>query len=65
MFIGLYCEIATFSALKRGHYEIEATAEAYGKKPEFFKGMAHDMMLEDGWQAVADRIIEWLDEKGM
>lgn len=45
--------------------EMEATAAAYDKKPEFFKGMAHDMMLEDGWQAVADRIIEWLDEKGM
>lgn len=45
--------------------EIEATAAAYGKKPEIFKGMAHDMMLEVGWQAVADRIIRWLDEKGM
>lgn len=22
--------------------------------------MAHDMMLEKGWQAVADRIIGWL-----
>lgn len=45
--------------------EIEATAAAYGKTPEMFKGMAHDMMLEAGWQAVADRIIGWLDEKGM
>ena len=45
--------------------EIEATAAAYGKKPEIFKGMAHDMMLEVGWQAVADRIIRWLNEKGM
>jgi alpha-beta hydrolase superfamily lysophospholipase len=45
--------------------EIQATAAAYDKKPEFFKGMAHDMMLEDGWQTVADRIIDWLDEKGM
>ncbi len=43
--------------------EIKATAAAYGKKPEIFKGMAHDMMLEPGWQAVADRIIRWLDEK--
>jgi len=24
---------------------------AHGEKPEIFKGMAHDMMLEDGWQA--------------
>jgi pimeloyl-ACP methyl ester carboxylesterase len=45
--------------------EIEATAAAYGKEPEIFRGMAHDMMLEIGWQAVADRIIRWLDEKGM
>ncbi len=44
--------------------EIENTAAAYNKKPEFFPGMAHDMMLEDEWQAVADRIIEWLNEKG-
>jgi len=27
--------------------------------------MAHDMMLEDGWQTVADRMIEWLNEKGI
>ncbi len=45
--------------------EIEATAAAYGTKPEIFGGMAHDMMLEDGWQAVANRILQWLDEKGM
>jgi len=43
--------------------EIQATAAAYNKKPEVFKGMAHDMMLEDGWQTVADRILEWLGEK--
>ena len=37
--------------------------------PEQSKGifphMAHDMMLEDGWQAVADRFLSWLDEKGI
>jgi len=27
--------------------------------------MGHDMMLEDGWQVVADRILSWLDEKGL
>lgn len=43
--------------------EIEATAAAYGTTSEIFKDMAHDMMLEAGWQAVADRIIGWLDEK--
>jgi len=45
--------------------EIEATAAAYDRKAEIFKGMAHDMMLEDGWQAAADRILEWLSEKGI
>ncbi len=24
--------------------------------------MAHDMMLESGWQAAADRILYWLNE---
>lgn len=42
--------------------EVRATARAYGVKAEIFDGMAHDMMLEAGWEAVADRIIEWLEE---
>ena len=25
--------------------------------------MAHDMMLEDGWETVADRILRWLEEE--
>lgn len=45
--------------------EIEATAKAYNKRPEIFKGMAHDMMLEKDWPLVADRIIQWLAEKGI
>ncbi|GBD94276.1 haloalkane dehalogenase [bacterium BMS3Abin05] len=40
--------------------EIEATARAYNTQAEIFPGMAHDMMLEAGWQSVADRILEWL-----
>ncbi len=27
--------------------------------------MAHDMMLEPGWQSVADRIVAWLNKKGI
>ena len=46
-------------------YEIEATAKAYRSAPEIWADMAHDMMLEDGWQSVADRIIEWLDYRGL
>ncbi len=42
--------------------EVKATARAYGVEATIFAGMAHDMMLETGWQAVADRIIDWLRE---
>lgn len=45
--------------------EVEATARAYGTRPELFPGMAHDMMLESGWQAVADRILGWLGEQNL
>lgn len=43
--------------------EVRATARAFGVKAEIFDDMAHDMMLEAGWQAVADRIIGWLREQ--
>ena len=43
--------------------EVEATARAYGTQAEFFTGMAHDMMLEAGWQSVADRMMNWLAER--
>jgi pimeloyl-ACP methyl ester carboxylesterase len=43
--------------------EVKATAHSYDADAEFFPNMAHDMMLEAGWQAVADRIIGWLDEE--
>jgi hypothetical protein len=39
--------------------EVEATARAYGTEATFFP-MAHNMMLEDGWPAVADHILGWL-----
>ena len=45
--------------------EVEATARAYGTQAEVFPDMAHDMMLEPGWQAVADRILAWLDAQGL
>jgi len=40
--------------------EIEKTAKAYGEKAKIFENMAHDMMLEDGWETVADYVIEKL-----
>lgn len=43
--------------------EVAATAKAYHTEAGMFSDMAHDMMLETGWQAVADRILNWLEEK--
>jgi alpha-beta hydrolase superfamily lysophospholipase len=40
--------------------EVEKTARAYGTEAKIFPDMAHDMMLEPGWQSVADCILEWL-----
>lgn len=40
--------------------EIRRTAAAYDAQLQIFPDMAHDMMLEDSWQAVAERIEEWL-----
>jgi non-heme chloroperoxidase len=40
--------------------EAEKAARYYGTEAEIFPGMGHVMMLETGWQKVADRIIEWL-----
>jgi alpha-beta hydrolase superfamily lysophospholipase len=45
--------------------ETERMARAYGTQAEFFANMAHNMMLEAGWQSVADRMLAWLDERGL
>ncbi len=44
---------------------VHATARAYGTTAVIFQNMAHDLMLEEGWQAVADRILEFLKERGL
>jgi len=41
--------------------EVRATAAAYRTEAEIFPDMAHDMMLEPGWAAVAERIHAWLE----
>jgi pimeloyl-ACP methyl ester carboxylesterase len=45
--------------------EVTATARTYGAHAEFFSGMGHNMMLEPGWQAVAERIDGWLTDRGL
>jgi pimeloyl-ACP methyl ester carboxylesterase len=47
------------------HGEIKTSAQAYRTQAEIFPNMAHDMMLETGWQLVADRILGWLEEQGV
>lgn len=45
--------------------EVAATAAAYGTEAVLFPDMAHDMMLEPGWQDVADSILAWLSERDL
>jgi len=45
--------------------EVRATARAHGTDAQFFSDMGHDMMLEPGWQAVAERMIQWLGHRGL
>lgn len=43
----------------------EATARAYNTPLAFIPDVAHDSMLEVRWQSVADRILSWLQERGL
>jgi pimeloyl-ACP methyl ester carboxylesterase len=45
--------------------EVRSTARAYRTEAEFFPDMGHNMMLEPGWAAVADRIATWLGTCGL
>ena len=42
--------------------EIDATARAYNTQAEIIPDVAHNSMLEQRWQRVADRILIWLNE---
>ena len=48
-----------------GPHEIEATAAAYGTTAQIFPGLAHDVMLDEGWQTVAEAMVEWLTARGL
>lgn len=43
--------------------KIEKTARAFKADCKIFPAMAHDLMLERGWEKVADFMIEWLAQK--
>jgi pimeloyl-ACP methyl ester carboxylesterase len=43
--------------------EIRHTAAVYGAEVEIYPSMGHDMMLEPGWPAVAERIHTWLEAR--
>jgi alpha-beta hydrolase superfamily lysophospholipase len=43
--------------------EQRKTARAYKTEATLFPDMAHDMMLERGWETVADQILNWLNAR--
>jgi pimeloyl-ACP methyl ester carboxylesterase len=45
--------------------EQQKTARAYKTEAILYPDMAHDMMLEAGWRAVADQILRWLNSHGL
>jgi pimeloyl-ACP methyl ester carboxylesterase len=48
-----------------GHRPARENARAYHTEVEFFPNMGHNMMLEPGWQAVAERIDSWIGAQGL
>jgi alpha-beta hydrolase superfamily lysophospholipase len=49
----------------RADGEVSAVARTYQTDAEFFPSMGHMMMLEPGWQAVAERMEGWLGGQGL
>jgi pimeloyl-ACP methyl ester carboxylesterase len=45
--------------------EVHATARAYRTEARIIPNMAHDMMLEPGWQDAAYSIMAWLRQQGI
>jgi alpha-beta hydrolase superfamily lysophospholipase len=43
--------------------DYKKTAKAYNASCKVFPDIAHDMMLEEKWQIVADYILKWLKDK--
>ena len=45
--------------------QIHGTVLVYGTDVDIFPDMGHDMMLEPGWDDVAERIDSWLGTHGL
>jgi pimeloyl-ACP methyl ester carboxylesterase len=45
--------------------EVQGTARAYHADTRIFPGLAHDLMLEPGWEAVAAEMFAWLERQGI
>jgi len=45
--------------------QVEMTARHYGVEAEIFEDMGHGLMLEQGWEQVAARILGWLGGQGL
>lgn len=45
--------------------ENQRTAQVYGSEAIIVPEMAHDMMLDSGWERVADEILHWLRASGL
>ncbi|EQA43941.1 putative lysophospholipase [Leptospira broomii serovar Hurstbridge str. 5399] len=45
--------------------QVLATGKSYRTQAEIFPNMTHDMMLDVGWEKVANRILTWLNELGV
>lgn len=43
--------------------QVRMTAMTYGVEAGIFPGMGHGLMLEPGWQEVAQRLLDWLNEQ--
>ncbi|AOP33833.1 alpha/beta hydrolase [Leptospira tipperaryensis] len=41
-------------------WEVKRTAKVYGVEPEIFSNMGHNLMLDEGWENVAEKIDSYL-----
>jgi alpha-beta hydrolase superfamily lysophospholipase len=46
-------------------WEEERTARAYNTTAQVMPNAAHNLMLDTRWQAAADVVLGWLEEKGL